>query len=133
MKIYIERGPDGKEELRVEGLSPEQQQIFDERKFMLHMKVQTSARPRNAKIVECFTCGKPGIVWVGSKGMREMIVNFSLLLQGWIFGDRGYQCPACYEGDIQAMVQAAGRLSNVPSNEVEGSIAQMPEIEKEGL
>jgi hypothetical protein len=129
VKIYVTGKGAKQENVLVEGLTPEQQTLYDDRKGMLRYKAQKSAKPKPAYVVECFTCGGQGIVWSGGRGTLEIVVNLSLLLKGWIWGQRGYECPDCYNASIDAMVQATDRFSGAPSNEVEGTVAAEPQID----
>jgi hypothetical protein len=92
----------------LEEITQEQHDLLIERYFMLATKVQKSAKPKLVYEVSCFTCQRKG--WVespGRKALKEAHIHAGLVIQGWVIGPRGFQCPECYGADINAMVETA--------------------------
>ena len=86
-------------------LSPQQQQNWHERKFMLKHRVKAEARPQLCYSVTCKTCHKEHFVRsVRRAPLSEKAINVLLILEGWIFGPAGYECPACQVAWAQAVV-----------------------------
>lgn len=96
------------------------QQLLEERGFLLKRKTRKEAQAKLLYVVECFTCGLPGIVQaVGRKALTEREINLSLLLQGWIWGQKGYECPGCQDNWAKSAVDF---VMNMDQRLIEGSI-----------
>lgn len=104
-------------------LSAEQQRNWHERKDLLKYRVQPSARPNLCYSVICKTCHKEHFVRsVKRATLSEKAINVLLILQGWIFGPAGYECPDCQSAWAEAVVEYITRLDRTP--EIEGTIEE---------
>lgn len=105
-------------------LPPEQRRNWRERKGLLKYRVLPEARPRLGYSVACKTCHKEQFV-PSTMGitMSEDSINFLLILQGWIFGSAGYECPDCQNAWAEAVVEHINTLDK-RTKEIEGTIEE---------
>jgi hypothetical protein len=81
-----------------DGLTPEQLQILQEKRFMFDMLVPFDQRPKLAYLIVCFTCHEKTTFEVdGRKPLTEDQLHIELILKGWTIAGRGYECPGCLE------------------------------------
>jgi hypothetical protein len=87
------------------GLTPEQLQVLEEKRFMFDILVPLDQRPKLAYLIECFTCHEKTTFEVeGRKPLTEDQLHLELILKGWTIAGRGYECPACLDHWAKAVV-----------------------------
>ena len=100
------------------GLTPEQLQVLEEKRFMFDILVPLDQRPKLAYLIECFTCHKKTTFEVeGRKPLTEDQLHLELILKGWTIAGRGYECPACLDRWAKAVAAYILRHDRLPDEQ----------------
>ena len=88
-----------------DGLTQEQRQTLQEKRFMFDIIVPLDQRPKLAYVIECFSCQEKTTFEVdGRKPLTQDQFHLELILKGRTIAGRGYECPACLERWAKAVV-----------------------------
>lgn len=102
-----------------------QQQNLADHAFMRKIKVQPSARPKISYRIQCFACNQEYYLDLAKKKtLTDDEIQTYLIANSWTVGTRGYECPACMQQWVNAVVKFVSRDH---ANAVEGTLERQNE------